>query len=72
MLTTFAEEDQVRAAIQGGAIGYLLKDVLKPELLSAIRAAAQGTPTSAIFTKLGVTDRTQAALLAVRHGLGEE
>lgn len=25
---------------------------------------------SAIFTKLGVTDRTQAAVLALRHGLG--
>ncbi len=25
---------------------------------------------SAIFSKLGVTDRTQAAVLALRHGLG--
>jgi two-component system response regulator DegU len=24
---------------------------------------------SAIFTKLGVTDRTQAAVIALRHGL---
>jgi DNA-binding NarL/FixJ family response regulator len=132
MLTTFAEEAHVKQAIQAGAIGYLMKDVLKPELLSAIRAAAAGRPTlhpeaqsrlithlttppapspldvltdrerdvlrliaagksnkaiasalflsvgtvkgyvSAILAKLGVSDRTQAALLAVRHGVGQE
>jgi DNA-binding NarL/FixJ family response regulator len=132
MLTTFAEESQVRQAIQAGAIGYLMKDVLKPELIAAIRAASQGRPTlhpeaqsrlithlttpaaptpldaltdrerdvlrliargksnkaiastlflsvgtvkgyvSAILSKLNVADRTQAALLAVRHGLGDE
>lgn len=131
MLTTFAEETHVREAIQAGAIGYLMKDVLKPELLAAIRAAAEGRPTlhpeaqsrlighltkppersplddltdrerdvlaliargksnkaiaatlflsvgtvkgyvSTILAKLGVSDRTQAALLAVKHGIGE-
>src|SRR5262245_54717138 len=44
MLTTFAEDSNVRDALQAGAIGYLLKDVLKPQLLAAIRAAAIGTP----------------------------
>ena len=132
MLTTFSEDTQVHDAIQAGAIGYLLKDVSRPDLLAAIRAAADGKPTlhpeaqarlmrkltsqpepspldeltdrerdvlrliargssnkaiaktlflsvgtvkgyvSAILAKLGVTDRTQAALIAVRHGLGEE
>lgn len=132
MLTTFSEDTQVHDAIQAGAIGYLLKDVSRPDLLAAIRAAADGKPTlhpeaqarlmrkltsqpepspldeltdrerdvlrliargssnkaiaktlflsvgtvkgyvSAILAKLGVTDRTQAALLAVRHGLGDE
>jgi NarL family two-component system response regulator LiaR len=132
MLTTFSEDSQVHDAIQAGAIGYLLKDVSRPDLLAAIRAAADGKPTlhpeaqarlmrkltsqpepsplneltdrerdvlrliargssnkaiaktlflsvgtvkgyvSAILAKLGVTDRTQAALIAVRHGLGEE
>jgi DNA-binding NarL/FixJ family response regulator len=132
MLTTFSEDTQVHDAIQAGAIGYLLKDVSRPDLLAAIRAAADGKPTlhpeaqarlmrkltsqpepspldeltdrerdvlrliargssnkaiaktlflsvgtvkgyvSAILAKLGVTDRTQAALLAVRHGLGED
>ena len=128
VLTTFADDQRVSEAIQAGAIGYLLKDVLKPELLNAIRSAAAGKPAlhpeaqqflmkqlsgkgsaphdsltprefnilkliadgrsnkeialalhltegtikgyvSTIFDKLGVADRTQAALYAVKHGL---
>jgi NarL family two-component system response regulator LiaR len=45
VLTSFAEDQKVRDAIQAGAIGYLLKDVLKPELVRAIHAAADGQPT---------------------------
>ncbi|HLF28726.1 MAG TPA: response regulator transcription factor [Anaerolineae bacterium] len=129
VLTSFADDRRVREAIQAGAIGYLLKDVLKPDLLRAIHNAAQGRSTlhpdaqhylmrqairaeaqphdslterelsvlqllaggqsnkeiaailhltegtvkgyvSAILAKLGVADRTQAALYAVKHGLG--
>lgn len=129
MLTTFAEDEQVRDAIQAGAIGYLLKDVHRSDLVAAIRAAADGRTTlhpeaqqkllrqlttpaqrtpidaltdrerdvlrliargksnkaiantlklsvgtvkgyvSAVLSKLGARDRTQAALIAVRHGL---
>ncbi|HMN27552.1 MAG TPA: response regulator transcription factor [Caldilineaceae bacterium] len=130
VLTSFGEDQRVRDAIQAGAIGYLLKDVLKPELLRAIRAAARGEPTlhpeaqrvlmrhaatpvslleelteremdvlrliaqgrsnkeiagqlhltegtvkgyvSTILDKLQVEDRTQAALYAVKHGVGEQ
>lgn len=45
MLTTFADDEQVRDAIQAGAIGYLLKDVQRADLLAAIRAAADGRAT---------------------------
>jgi two-component system, NarL family, response regulator LiaR len=45
MLTTFADDQQVRDAIQAGAIGYLLKDVQRSDLLAAIRAAADGRAT---------------------------
>jgi NarL family two-component system response regulator LiaR len=45
VLTSFADDERVRRAIQAGAIGYLLKDVLKPDLLHAIHAAAQGRVT---------------------------
>jgi NarL family two-component system response regulator LiaR len=130
VLTSFGEDQRVRDAIQAGAIGYLLKDILKADLLRAIRAAARGEPTlhpeaqrvlmrqatapvsllgdltereldvlrliaqgrsnkeiaarlhltegtvkgyvSTILDKLEVEDRTQAALYAVKHGLGAE
>jgi two-component system, NarL family, response regulator LiaR len=45
VLTSFANPVSVRGSIQAGAIGYLLKDVLKPDLLKAIHAAAQNEPT---------------------------
>jgi DNA-binding NarL/FixJ family response regulator len=44
VLTSFSEDQRVPDAIQAGAIGYLLKDVLKSELLRAIHAAARGEP----------------------------
>jgi DNA-binding NarL/FixJ family response regulator len=133
VLTTFANDQRVREAIQAGATGYLLKDVLKADLLRALRDAAIGRPSlhpevqqhlmrevagkassqeqtpphaglterevgilrllaegrsnkeiaaalhltegtikgyvSTIFDKLGVEDRTQAALYAVKHKL---
>jgi DNA-binding NarL/FixJ family response regulator len=134
VLTTFADDKRVREAIQAGATGYLLKDILKADLLRALRDAAIGRPSlhpevqqhlmrevagkpsasqgqasphlsltereigilrliaegrsnkeiaatlyltegtikgyvSTIFDKLGVQDRTQAALYAVKHGL---
>ncbi|MCD4685563.1 MAG: response regulator transcription factor, partial [Anaerolineae bacterium] len=37
----------VQAAMQAGAIGYLLKDVSVDELVAAIRAAHAGKPTLA-------------------------
>jgi DNA-binding NarL/FixJ family response regulator len=129
VLTNFASDQAVRDAVAAGAMGYLLKDVLKNELLQAIRNAHEGRPSlhpeaqrhlmrrvtrptpprpdaeltprertvlerlacgqsnktiagelgltegtvkgyvSAILSKLGLEDRTQAALFAVRHGL---
>src|SRR6478609_11970024 len=44
VLTSFADDRRVRDALQAGAIGYLLKDVLRPELVQAIRSASQGLP----------------------------
>ena len=127
ILTSYAEGEGVRDAVRAGVTGYLMKDVLKSELLAAIRLAADGVPTlhpraqqhlmrgiaepeasspfgaltprerdvlallargesnkriaaalnlsigtvkgyvSAIFEKLGVEDRTQAALMAAKH-----
>jgi len=131
VLTSFGDNQHVRDAIQAGAVGYLLKDVLKSDLLRAIHAAAQGQPTlhpeaqrqlmrqvttparsllddltprerdvlrlivrgqsnkeiaatlhvtegtikgyvSTILSKLGVVDRTQAALYAVKYDMGAD
>ncbi len=46
-LTSFKEREQVQAALQAGAIGYLLKDVSAEELAEAIRQAREGRPTLA-------------------------
>ena len=35
----------MRDAVRAGVTGYLMKDVLKTELLAAIRLAADGVPT---------------------------
>jgi DNA-binding NarL/FixJ family response regulator len=129
VLTTFSGEREVKEAVASGAIGYLLKDALKDDILRAVRNAAVGRPSlhpeaqrhlmrrvaaaeepaahedltareldvlrllgqgqsnraiaacldlsegtvkgyvSTVLSKLGVEDRTQAALYAVRHGL---
>lgn len=130
VLTSFDDEAHMREAVQAGATGYLLKDVMRDELVRAILAASRGVPTldarvqqllmrdatapaaaaspldvltprersvlqqiargaankeiaanlnlsvgtvkgyvSAIFEKLDLDDRTQAALMAVKYGL---
>jgi NarL family two-component system response regulator LiaR len=42
VLTTFIDNANITAAIQAGAVGYVLKDVPPGELAEAIRAAARG------------------------------
>jgi DNA-binding NarL/FixJ family response regulator len=42
ILTTFDDDEYVKAAIQNGAIGYLLKDTPSEELAVAIRAVDKG------------------------------
>lgn len=42
VLTTYDTDDDVLPAIEAGAIGYLLKDAPREELMRAVRAAFQG------------------------------
>lgn len=44
VLTSFAEDDKVFAAIKAGALGYLLKDSTPQELAQAIQSVARGEP----------------------------
>jgi NarL family two-component system response regulator LiaR len=46
-LTSFKDEHLVQAALQAGAIGYMLKNASIDELASTIRAAYAGKPTLA-------------------------
>jgi DNA-binding NarL/FixJ family response regulator len=125
VLTSFSDRDRILAALDAGAVGYLLKDAEPEELIRGIHAAArgesplapkaahalirarsdagaadlsdrerevlrcvaQGLPNkliarslgisektvkahlTSIFQRIGVTDRTQAALWAQRSGL---
>lgn len=82
-LTSFGEEDLVRAELQAGAIGYLLKNVSAAELAQAIRAAFSGRPTlatEAAMALLGtagnlvplgddLTERERDVLKLMVHGL---
>lgn len=45
VLTSFKEGDLIKKALEAGAIGYLLKDVLADDLARAIRAAHTGRAT---------------------------
>lgn len=47
VLTTFETEADVTRAIDAGAIGYLLKDAPRSEIVRAVRAAASGRATLA-------------------------
>jgi DNA-binding NarL/FixJ family response regulator len=128
VLTSFSDTERIVAAIDAGAVGYLLKDTEPEDLLEGVRAAARGEspihPRAArllltartrqhpavtvdltrretevlglvrqglankqiarrlgisertvkahltsTFQRIGVTDRTQAALWAERHGI---
>jgi two-component system, NarL family, response regulator LiaR len=82
-LTSFGEEDLVRAELQAGAIGYLLKNVSAAELAQAIRSARAGRPTlagEAAMALLGpaagipaagddLTDREREVLKLMARGL---
>jgi DNA-binding NarL/FixJ family response regulator len=67
VLTTYDTDSYVLPAVDAGAIGYLLKDAPRSELLRAVRAAAagQGVLSPAVATRLKT--RTRAELLSQRE-----
>jgi DNA-binding NarL/FixJ family response regulator len=61
MLTSFAEEETVLAALLAGAAGYVLKNVARSRLLEALRSVARGeTMLDSKVTK-GVLEKLVAA-----------
>lgn len=128
VLTSFSDADRIIAALDAGAVGYLLKDADPEDVIEGVRAVSRGesplhpraarellgarhapgnevglTPResevlglvrnglankqiarrlgisertvkahlTSVFARIGVADRTQAALWAERRGLGE-
>ncbi|WP_067828281.1 response regulator [Actinomadura kijaniata] len=42
ILTTYDTDEEIERAVEAGAVGYLLKDATRAQLVDAIRAAARG------------------------------
>ena len=42
IFSTFARDDEIHAALEAGALGYLQKSALRDELIAALRAVAAG------------------------------
>lgn len=126
VLTSFSDTDRIVAALDAGAVGYLLKDAEPEDVIEGVRAVSRGespihpraarqllsalpvprdhdltprelevlalvrmglankqigrrlgisertvkTHLTSTFSRIGASDRTQAALWAERHGIG--
>ncbi|MGH3736466.1 MAG: response regulator [Micromonosporaceae bacterium] len=61
VLTTFAEEQNVFAALRAGASGFLVKDIEPDELLQAVRIVARGDALLSPAVTRAVISRSVAA-----------
>lgn len=62
VLTSFSDRERILAALDAGAVGYLLKDVDPDVLLDGIRAAARGeSPLAPKAARELLTARTERA-----------
>jgi DNA-binding NarL/FixJ family response regulator len=62
ILTSFSDREQIIAALDAGAIGYLLKDAGPAELIDGVRAAARGeSPLHPKAARELLTDRDAPA-----------
>jgi two-component system response regulator DevR len=68
MLTSFAEEETVVAALLAGAAGYVLKNVARSRLLEALRSVARGESLLDSRITRGVVEK----LVASRSGAAAE
>ena len=66
ILTSFSDSERIVAALDAGAIGYLLKDTDPEDLLDGIRAAARGeSPLHPRAARQLLTSRTRAPSVVV-------
>ncbi|GAA0986705.1 response regulator transcription factor [Acrocarpospora macrocephala] len=61
VLTTFAEDDNIYAALRAGAIGFLVKDDEAERMVDAVRKAAAGEPLLAPSVLRRVVERALTA-----------
>jgi DNA-binding NarL/FixJ family response regulator len=72
-LTSFAEKERVRAALESGASGYLLKDSEPAEVAAAVRSAHRGeiqldpAVTRPLITELSTGGTDLTSLLTTRE-----
>jgi DNA-binding NarL/FixJ family response regulator len=64
ILSMLSYEFHVKKALEAGAIGYLLKDGGKDELIYALKLAAQGTPYICSNIALGILKKQNNTLTA--------
>lgn len=64
ILTTYDSDADIRAALEAGAAGYLLKDAPLPELVAAVRTAASGQRVldAGVAARLNPAERDAAEL----------
>ncbi len=67
VLSAFESEETIFQAVQSGAIGYLSKSSRRPELVQAIRLAAQGKPAFSGSTVNKLATRMQRPSLSRRE-----
>ena len=72
-LTVFDDEQFARQAIKAGAIGYVIKDAAKDELVKAVRSAAKGeTLISTSVARKLIDEMTEPATKKKKKGEGFE
>lgn len=67
VLSAFESEETIFQAVQSGAVGYLSKSSRRPELIQAIRLAAQGKPAFSGSTINKLATRMQRPSLSPRE-----
>ena len=89
VLTSFAESERVYQAIKAGALGYMLKDTTRAQLLQSIRDVADGQaslhpsiamkvihefdhPAETTLTRESLTRRELEALQLIARGLSNQ